>query len=224
MKRPDLVDVAALATSMAACVVAAVVALRFVAEREASPRSSGQPQRIADSLVLADGVERWGTDGADVTLVVFGDFQCPACAELALNTLPALEARFPGRIEVIYRHWPLRQHRDAFPAARAYECARDQGGAKEMHDALYAAQPEIGRVPWREFAANAGVADLERFGHCVADTTPVTAIERDVRVVRGLGGQGTPTVIANGWMLPGGASLPVLDSVVRAVARTRAGP
>jgi hypothetical protein len=98
------------------------------------------PVFLDDWRSLTSVGHREGYDDADVTVITFSDFECPMCAAFATQTYPTFAARYPGTTALVYRHWPLAQHRFAFPAARASECAAEQGRFKQFHDALYAQQ------------------------------------------------------------------------------------
>lgn len=82
---------------------------------------------------------RTGAD-AKVTLLEYGDFQCPACGSF-YPLLKQLEAEYGERVRVIFRHFPLtNSHPNAFAGARAAEAAGAQGKFFEMHDLLYERQ------------------------------------------------------------------------------------
>ena len=77
-----------------------------------------------------------GADGAPVTIVEYGDFECPFCVR-AHPTVRRLEERYAGRLRFVFRSFPLRIHRHAETAAEAAEFAADRGAFWAMHDALY---------------------------------------------------------------------------------------
>jgi len=77
-----------------------------------------------------------GAGGAPVTLVEYGDFECPYCAR-AYPVVKALESRYAGALRVVFRSFPLRQHPHAEAAAEAAEFAADHGKFWELHDGLY---------------------------------------------------------------------------------------
>ena len=83
-----------------------------------------------------------GPESAPVTIVEFSDFQCPYCAASG-PVLTRLFEKYPGKIRLIFRHFPLPGHIQAMPAAEAAECARDQGKFWEMHDLLFQHQEEL---------------------------------------------------------------------------------
>jgi protein-disulfide isomerase len=173
---------------------------------------------------LASVGHRIGPDSADVTVIVFSDFECPMCATFATATFPDFRTRHPDRTALVYRHWPLSQHRFAYPAARASECAAEQGRFAQFHDLIYSKQRQLGLTSFRQFAADAGIRDLAAFDACYARTDPVASIERDIETVTRIGGTGTPTVVVNGWLLRGGVGPALLDSIARQFLTHPAGP
>jgi predicted DsbA family dithiol-disulfide isomerase len=164
--------------------------------------------------LLAEG-HYMGPADADVVVVVFCDFLCPACASFATQTYPALRDRYPGRVALVYRHWPLSRHWLTHPAVRAAECAADQGRFAEFHDLLFTEHGAVTRRSFRDFAVQAGVEDIGTFDSCYWRNDAIVAVERDTRKARRLGGIGTPTVVVNGWLLVGGVSLELLDSIAK---------
>lgn len=77
-----------------------------------------------------------GNADAPVTLVEYGDFECPYCGE-AYAMVKELEEKYGDRLRVVFRSFPLAQHRHAEAAAETAEFAADQGRFWEMHDMLY---------------------------------------------------------------------------------------
>ncbi len=82
---------------------------------------------------------RLGPATAKVTLVEYADFECPACAAYA-PVVKQLLAAYPNDVAVVYRHFPLAQHRSAKLAASYAEAAGRQGKFWEMNDRLFATQ------------------------------------------------------------------------------------
>jgi protein-disulfide isomerase len=107
---------------------------RFVAQPAPSSRPQRSQVRLDNWLPVAAEGHRLGPENADITVVVFSDFECPMCRTFALETFPEFEARYPGRVALVFRHWPLTGHRLAYPAARASECAAQQGRFFPFHD------------------------------------------------------------------------------------------
>jgi protein-disulfide isomerase len=80
-----------------------------------------------------------GNPQALVTLVLYGDFQCPACKEEA-EVIARSWGQIGDRVQLAFRHYPLDTHRHAFLAARYAEAAARQGRFWELHNMLYADQ------------------------------------------------------------------------------------
>lgn len=198
-----------------------------IMDRRGSNRFAA-PGRLPPELVdgetwdqLVSVGHRIGPDVAGVTVVVFSDFECPMCAEFATRTYPDFRDHHDGQTALVYRHWPLTNHRFSYPAARAAECAAVQGRFEQIHDLLYAEQRLFGLKSFEDFAVEVGVANLADFTACIEDQQPSPAIERDIDMVRSLGGTGTPTVVVNGWLLRGGVSPALLDSIAAISASAR---
>ena len=120
-----------------------------------------------------------------------------------MEVLGPLREKHPSKIRWVFRHWPLPYHRFASPAARAAECAADQGRFEPFHDAVYRWQDSLGLIGWSQFAIAAGIPDTLAFTKCNAVPGPNAAAEADARVAVELKGKGTPLVIVNGLRFPG---------------------
>ena len=115
---------------------------------------------LADPVVAADHVR--GARTAPLTIVEFGDFECPMCrsAEPAVRML--LE-RSPNAARLVYRHYPIESaHPHALMAAEAAEAAGAQGKFWEMHDLLMREGAKLGRASLEQYAA-ATALDLAAF-------------------------------------------------------------
>lgn len=106
---------------------------------QSSPSSS-----IQNSSILSVKDSDWilGKKDAEVVIIEYSDFQCPACA-YASTSLNEVHQSYPNDVAVVYRHFPLAQHQFAFDAAVASEVAGEIGKFWEMHDALFANQDKI---------------------------------------------------------------------------------
>jgi protein-disulfide isomerase len=210
-------------------VVAVACAVILTGLRIAEFAMAEYPQRPTDSAPVAvanwsqytQAGHRLGSAVAPVTIVEFGDFECPFCAEFARETLPEIQARFPGKIALVYRYFPLQFHHLAFPAARAAECAAQQGHFAAYHDELYAHQDSLGVLSFLALARLAGISDLGAFARCDSATGPVPAIDRDVAAARAVGAHATPTFLIDGRMYTGTIAPPTMDSIVGAILRRK---
>ena len=160
-----------------------------------------------DDLFLKSAGHRLGPGDAKVTIVTFVDFECPYCQELALE-IKALRERYPESMAIVFRHFPLSQHANAWTAARASECAADQGAFWEYHDALFAGQELIGVRDWDDFAKDADLnLDFELFKQCVAKQDAIPSLSRDTLAAHKLGVTGTPTALVNNKLVAGPAAI-----------------
>lgn len=200
------------------CVCAVVVTALVIREEFFPPPA---PQAVARQAVqvsnwrkYAAGGHRSGPSGSPVSIVVFSDFQCPACRTLASH-LKVIRAEFPEDVSIVYRHAPLRSHPHAVTAARASECAGRQGRFEAFHDALFGNQPSIGLVPWARFAEDAGVPDVPDFERCLASGDPAGTLESDTLDARSLKVSSTPTFMVNGVQYLGAPPLETLRTYVQ---------
>ena len=103
-----------------------------------------------------------GPEHARVVVVEYGDFECPICKQAA-PTVRLLLERFPNRVRIAFRHFPLEQaHPHALLAAEAAESAGEQGKFWEMHDLLFANQGHLEQRHLHSYAGRLGL-DMARF-------------------------------------------------------------
>lgn len=178
-------------------VAAAVVKHEFFSSPPARRLSTVSLSAAQWREVASSG--RWiGNPRAPVTVVLFADFQCPACRQFETRTLrPALAAR-SGQFAVLFRHLPLSYHENAMPAARASECAAAQGRFAEFADSLYEYQELLGKRSYEDFARSAHVPDIIGFDRCADMRDSVPTIQADIKEADAINAQGTPTIIVNG--------------------------
>jgi cyclophilin family peptidyl-prolyl cis-trans isomerase/protein-disulfide isomerase len=107
------------------------------------PIGTATPAPTQPSLFAPVTSDDWqvGPSKAAVTLVVYGDFQSPFCADLEV-ILARLRREYPDDLRIVFRQYPLPQHDKARLAAQAAEAAGEQGKFWEMHDKLFASQAE----------------------------------------------------------------------------------
>ncbi len=133
-----------------------------------------------------------GNPDAPVTLVEFGDIQCPACAATA-PTVEELRRKYGDRVRFVFREFPLPQlHMYAEGAAEAAECAGKQGKFWPALDRLYQANGALADADLERYASQLGL-DMQQFRACMATHATRAQIQRDVEDGRALGVRGTPT-------------------------------
>lgn len=190
-------------------VACAVVVTSVAVYREFRPHSqqaaSSESSRPKDRMIgnweqQIDMGRGMGPDDAPLTVVYYGDFECPACRRFA-RVLAEFRGAHPADLRVVFRHLPIPYHRFAYPSARAAECAAAQGRFEPMYDVLYDAQDSLGLVQFRELARRAGVADLHQFDVCVNAPAPVPRVERDLEAAKLAEIPGTPGIIVGGKLI-----------------------
>ena len=154
-----------------------------------------------------------GKADAPVTLVEYSDFQCPFCLRV-MPTLKQLRAKYGDKIRVVWKDFPLTQiHPQAFVAAQAGNCAREQGKFWELHDKMFGNQSALQPDALKKYAADAGL-DAAKFNQCL-DSSKYEARVQDALSAGGrLGITSTPTVFVNGRIVSGAQPIEVFQSVI----------
>lgn len=158
-----------------------------------------------------------GSIDAPVTLLEYGDFECPHCGRAAPVVRQLLE-RFDGQLRFVFRHLPLVDvHPSAALAAEAAEAAGDQGRFWEMHDLLYEHQDALSIDDLRHYADELGL-DRDAFEEHVRRGTFSGRVGQDVNSAEEAGVAGTPTLFINGIRHRGAQDFDALEaSIDRAV-------
>jgi Na+/H+ antiporter NhaA len=161
-----------------------------------------------------------GPDDAPVTLVEFGDFECPYCG-MAEPVVRELLADFGDDLRYVFRHLPLSDvHPHAQLAAEASEAAAAQGAFWPMHDLLFQHQGELEPKDLVGYAVELGL-DVERFREELRRRAYAPRVAEDVDDADASGASGTPTFFVNGRRHQGAYDIATLSAAVRA-ARERA--
>ncbi|HET9138595.1 Na+/H+ antiporter NhaA [Actinophytocola sp.] len=160
-----------------------------------------------------------GPVAAPVTLVEYGDFECPYCG-MAEPVVRELLADF-GDLRYVWRHLPLTDvHPNAALAAEASEAAGAQGRFWQMYELLFAHQDELRPPHLLGYAERLGL-DVERFLADLREHTGAGRVAEDVDSADLSGVSGTPTFFVNGRRHHGAFDIEALSAAVRA-ARVRA--
>src|SRR5437773_5118693 len=135
-----------------------------------------------------------------VTIIEFGDFQCPPCANLS-EPINQLERDYRSRLRVVFRHFPLANHQHAREAALASEAASLQNRFWEMHDLLYREQsvwskaPDV-RILFNAYAGMLGL-NIDRFKKDMESEQAKARVASDEQKAGALGVTTTPTIFVN---------------------------
>lgn len=182
----------------------------------------GTAQPILD---LADEVDPErdhvrGPEDAPVTLLEYGDFECPYCGR-AEPIVRELLADFGDDVRYVWRHLPLTDvHAHAQLAAEAAEAAARQGAFWQMHDLLFKHQDALRATDLIDYARELGL-DVDRFSHDLLEHTGTGRVAKDVDSADRSRVSGTPTFFVNGRRHYGAYDIEALSAAVR-LARARA--
>ena len=157
-----------------------------------------------------------GDESAAVTLVEYGDYQCPDCG-VAYPIVKQLQKHLGNRLRFVYRNFPLPMHEFAETAAETAEFAGSKGKFWEMHDALFEHQEEFSETFFGDLAEQAGLrpAALDK---ALEEESFVDKIEDDVNSGEQSGVHGTPTFFLNGRRHDGDYDIEMLKQSVEQVA------
>jgi protein-disulfide isomerase len=156
-----------------------------------------------------------GPADARVTLVEYGDYECPYCGALH-PVIEAARKAFGGNLRFAFRHFPLRStHPHALAAAKAAEAAAEQGRFWEMHDRLYRRQTQLEDADLLRHARKIGL-DVARFERELAARPHEVRIREDLASAAQSGAGGTPSLFINGERYQGSLDR---DDVFAALAR-----
>lgn len=202
-----------------ALVVCALLVAAAVVWREFLPPAGGtsgppEPRRIEQWQGLADAGRVIGSPEGKIRIVEFSDYQCPFCKTMH-STLGELQRRYPDRISVVYRHFPLPNHPHAAAAAAASECAAVQDRFAAFTQVLFDRQDSIGVTSWESLALAAGVPDTATFRRCRDEQWVKDRIDEDVAAGTLIGVNGTPTLVVRDEMVTAALSIEDLEKWLR---------
>lgn len=152
-------------------------------------------------MKAAQGITK-GSPDAPVTIIEFGDYECPACGMFTLQVQPDIEKAFvnTGKAKFVFYDYPLvRIHAGSFIAARAARCANDQDRFWQFHAELYRKQDDwvsesnpIGAFV--SYAKDLGM-DTDAFQRCVNSDEHADVVTADMKLAQQLGLNSTPTIM-----------------------------
>jgi protein-disulfide isomerase len=171
-------------------------------------------EEFAAPQVTADDHVRGPAD-APVTVLEYGDYQCPFCRGAARDVGRMLDMH-PGLIRFVFRNFPIPQlHPQAEQAAEAAEAAAVQGRFWDMYELLLTPSSTLDLASLLDYAARLGL-DLGRFRGEVTENAHAARIERDVTEGIRNGVNATPKFYVNGERIDGKVPLEGLVAAVQA--------
>jgi protein-disulfide isomerase len=153
-----------------------------------------------------------GPEQAPITIVEFLDYQCPYC-QRSEPTVQEVLAKYPGKIRLVQRDFPLDGHPRALPAARAAHCAGEQGKFWEFHRDVLLKPGDLSDEDLKKRAGELGL-DKEAFGTCAASDKHDATIRSAAAQGSSLGVTGTPAFFINGRMLTGARPVEQFSTII----------
>ena len=149
------------------------------------------------TLPVSERDHAQGPDTAPMTLVEYGDYECPYCGQ-AYPIVKNIQERLGGKLRFVFRNFPITQvHPHAQHAAEAAESAGAQNKFWEMHDRLYEHQRELDDTHLSQHASAIGM-DVARFEDEMAKHVHASRVREDFMSGIRSGVNGTPTFYING--------------------------
>jgi protein-disulfide isomerase/uncharacterized membrane protein len=214
------------------CLAFSVIGLKMFDPASRGDRSNTRSAReeIVQSILQTppvalsrdDSMPYFGTQDAPVTLVEFSDFQCPHCKKGAF-IMHTLLNRYPGKLKVIPRHFPLdascnrslkqQGHVAACEAAKASLCAHYQGKFDRLYESLFENQALLAPGVALKLSKELGLDD-KKMALCIESMEVASAISKDIEEALQLNIQSTPTFFINGKKVEGAYSFEVWSEVI----------
>jgi protein-disulfide isomerase len=168
----------------------------------------------------ADRARIQGSPSAPLWVVEVSDFQCPYCKQWHEQTYPALKREYvdAGKVRLAYINFPLRGHRNAWPAAEAAMCAGAQDKFWPMQDLLFDTQDRWGNLVdpkpvFDSLATRIGV-DIGTFNECVSQQKMRPLIQADLERATRAGVDATPSFVIGNTLLSGAQPVEVFRRVI----------
>jgi protein-disulfide isomerase len=158
-----------------------------------------------------------------VTIIEFGDYQCPLCRAFWRDTLPRIKKEYvdTGRVRIVFRDFPIQDvHPEATVTAMAAECAEDQGKYWEFHDKVFREQDRRGRDiirysarDVRRWATEIGL-EAAAFNECLDSERHKAEVQKDYKDGADVGMNGTPVFFINGRALVGAHPFATFQKII----------
>jgi len=179
-------------------------------------------RQAAFELAIPEDAVVWGNPDAEITVVEFGDFQCPACREAAFHLRPAL-FEYRDRVRLYFLNFPLdntinenlqgQTHVQAGPAAKASVCASEEGDFWGFHDDLFRDQASLGPRLYQRLVEDRGW-DMAAFSACMDSPETVARVKGDIAVGMSIQLGSTPTLLIAGRKVSKWRSNEVLRAII----------
>jgi protein-disulfide isomerase len=159
-----------------------------------------------------------GPATAAVTLVQYGDYECPYTRQ-STTVVRAIQQQLGDQLRFVFRNFPLTTiHPHALHAAFAAETAATQGKFWEMHDYIFHHQHTLEDTDLEQFAGAVGL-DIQQYARDMAELRSLARIEEDMEGGERSGVQGTPTFFINGILYRGSWEQDALLAALEAASK-----
>src|SRR5215831_11164356 len=168
-------------------------------------------------VVSVDDDPVLGSPDAKVTMIEFGDYQCPSCRAFWRDIEPRLKKDYidKGLVKLVFRDFPLTQiHPDAFLAAQAVDCALDQNKYWEYHNKVFLEQDKQSEENIVRVWAKDTRMDPVAFGACLDSGKYKEEVAKDMADGNALGVPGTPMFFINGNVIGGAQQYPAYKKLI----------
>ncbi|MEM7820665.1 MAG: DsbA family protein [Candidatus Aenigmatarchaeota archaeon] len=153
-----------------------------------------------------------GPENATVTIIEYGDFECPACS-MAEPIMKKVLETYPTQVKLIFKDVPIPYHTYAQKASEAAECAGAQGKYWEMHDKLFENHNALKISDLKQYAVDIGL-DTEKFNECLDSGAMAGDVAADMADARQAGVDATPTFFVNGRKVVGVQPFSVWQGII----------
>ena len=164
--------------------------LPYILKREIVDGYSANPQKVK-----IDDYPQKGAKNPELTIIEFSDFECPQCKNTSIELLKFLK-KYPKKVKIIFRHYPLKQHKMAEAAAVVAEAAANQGKFWEMHDALFKVQNSFNNNLFLKLAKLIGLNE-EQFKKDINNPKILSRVKISQKEAETLKLDGTPFLYFN---------------------------
>lgn len=174
-----------------------------------------KPKRPRLEIPIGDA-PTFGDENAKITIVEYSDFQCPYCAA-AESKIKQLQKNYPGNIKLVYKNFPLGFHGEAFSAAEAGLCAREQSDNYfwQLHDLMFADPRGLKRAGLKSKATKLGL-DVAKFEQCMDSKKYFSNVNRDIAEGQRFGVNSTPIFFINGIIVRGNKDYKEFSDIIDA--------
>lgn len=182
-------------------------------DKPAEPKEP-EPQLTVDDVDL-EGVPFMGEEDAEITMVIYDDFECPFCSRFEQQAWLKIKENYidTGKAKFYYKHFPLGFHTHAQIAAEASECAHDQGKFWEMHDKIFENQQDMTEEDLKAYAEEFGL-DMDDFNSCLDTHKYAEKVKKSMAEGQKVGVRGTPSILIEDELVVGAQPFEAFEKVI----------